>query len=145
MTARRCEHCAETFVPRRRPTARDPQRFCSVACRNDFRRRAPRTCPVCGVSFVPNHSSQQACDRVCGSMHGARKRKTDTMAIARRERAKAYAQRLSERLASMSKSAIWRLAYTRGWQACWLKYGKGQRVPKRPAHEVVDACLEAAS
>ena len=54
---------------------------------------------------------------------------------AQKARTKAYAKRLAERLAGMSKGDIWRLAYTRGWQAAWLKYGKGQVVPKRPAHE----------
>lgn len=42
----------------------------------------------------------------------------DAAHAAKRQR---YAKRLGERLRTMSKGAIWRLAYQRGWQACWLR------------------------
>jgi hypothetical protein len=134
-----CEHCARRFVPKRKRNATTKNRFCSVTCRTAFTRRKSRLCLGCGGQFIPTHVKNKTCSRSCGASLVARSRPgRERLARAQRARAKAYARRLADRLAGMSKADIWRLAYQRGFQACWLRHVKGVPVPKRPAYQVVD-------
>jgi hypothetical protein len=80
------------------------------------------TCPVCLVTRHPCRTGQVYCSRRCGAIDRVRRNKP-AFAAARAKgqvtRHRNYAQRLAARLQGLTKGAIWRLAYARGYSTAW--------------------------
>ena len=113
-----CQHCGG-------PKKAWQEKFCSNACYNAVRQRPEKDCPVCGVRFRPNQGKQKTCSASCGAVQGFRPAHVTALAKARAVKAERYKQRLAERLRGMTAGAIWRLAYTRGYNAAVARMRKG--------------------
>lgn len=88
-------------------------------------RRLPelRHCLECSRPFHPCRKKQDTCSRSCGAARRVRRfpGQHHQMVAAQAAKQAAYAKRLGERLRSMTKGEIWRLAHQRGYQAGYLR------------------------
>ncbi len=92
------------------------------------RLKAVKTCPECLTDFRPSYRAQVCCCSVCGAIRRQRQSPAASrgMLAANAARRQAYAKRLGATLRGMTPGEIWRLAYTRGYQAAWNRGRRAQ-------------------
>ena len=83
------------------------------------------TCAHCGEPYRPYHQKQQCCSGRCGALH--RKRPGNVLEKAWAANRARYAKKLGAQIRGMTPGEIWRLAYSRGFSACWNKYLAGRQ------------------
>lgn len=94
-------------------------------------RRPEKRCPECLVLFRPCRRTQVCCSRNCGAQRRARRFPHHHQMLAANQRRRVlYAQRLGARLKTLTRGAVWRLAYQRGYLA---GYTAGRTAAKRRA------------
>jgi hypothetical protein len=87
-----------------------------------------KPCGYCGTVFHPAYQAQVCCSYRCSACLRVIKSPEDhQLHAANRARREAYAKRLGARIRGLTPGQIWRLAYTRGYQACWHKVQRGKR------------------
>lgn len=63
----KCSECGKDFIASRNKTEKEPLRFCSTKCRDEYRKKHSEgiECPTCHKKFIPYSKRQKFCSRLC--------------------------------------------------------------------------------